>query len=351
MGVGHHALDITKLVKIKKVACAETQQRLIDSFVPTHSDEVVGTLGSPDAVTFARQCLQTYEPGKRCMAICGSSGLGKTVLGRLLLQEHGYTDCLEIDLVNMQLMQPVGTDKTVICRLIRDCDGYSDDKPLLLDGAESPAWVETSGISALSRKRSAPTIVVCDETRKARSRTCLNVVLRRPRVALLAERLHARFPQLSLEVLTDIVEKARCDIRHVFQNVESALAGKHRWGGRDEFLDGNESITQLFAEAAQGKLEVVSRLAGIGDSHALVFENYLDAKSKNIHDMARAAEWMSVGDMVENRLYHQQSWSLYDFRLLAGSVAPATCVGRITGEVKASTQRGRMSKKKTFTFC
>jgi hypothetical protein len=248
--------------------------------------------------------------------------------------------------VSMQLPQ-VTVDKTLVCRLVEEVDGYQANRPLLLDGADSPAWTETSGLSALARRRTAPTVVVCDETRKPRSRTCDTVVLRRPSVALLCGHLKTLFPDVPADTLQTIVDRARCDIRHIFANVESFLGGKACWGGRDEFLDGTESITQLFSESADGNVEHACRLAGIGDSHALVHENYLDAKSNDIHRISRAADWMSLGDVIEHSLYVRQAWQLYDFRLFAGSVAPAFCVGPLKSDVRASTQRGHQSRKRS----
>lgn len=346
MGVGHHAQDITKLVTIRKHNSSAPSNSLIDEHQPRCSDQVIGSLGSPGSLALARKCLEEYGPGKRCIAICGAAGLGKTVLARLLLKEHGYTDFLEIDLMSIQLTQGASNDKTLLCRSIQEVDGYSHDVPLLLDGAESPAWTETSGISAMSRKRMAPTLVVCDETRKARSRTCDTVVLRRPTVAVMTSHMLKFFPDMEHKVMSMIVERARCDIRHVFQNLENFQQGINLWGNRDEFLDGTESITMLFAEAQTSDLEHSSRLAGIGDSHALVFENYLDAVNKDMAQIAAAADWMSIGDTVDNRLYHNQAWQLYDFRILAGSVMPACCVGPISGDVKPSTQRGKMSRRR-----
>lgn len=342
----HKARDVTKLVCVKKPSRAEQRPALIDNHVPQTLSQVVGCLGSPTAVSFANGQLSAYVAGKRCIAICGASGLGKTTMARILLRQHGHHDFLEVDLVGMQLPQ-VTPDKTLICRMVEDVEGYRGDRPLLLDGADSPAWTETSGLSALARRRTAPTIVVCDETRKPRSRTCDTVVLRRPTISQLCAHLQNLFEQVPQETLYTIVDKAKCDIRHIFANIESYLTGSTLWGGRDDFLDGTESITQLFSESAQGDIEHACRLAGIGDSHALVHENYLDAKSGDIHKIAGAADWMSLGDVLESRLYSRQAWQLYDFRLFAGSVAPAFCVGPLKSDVRASTQRGHQSRKRS----
>lgn len=350
--MGHKALDITKLLVVKKQVHVERTPSLIDQHVPRSLSEIVGCIGSPTAVNFANQQLAAYVPGKRCIAICGASGLGKTVMGRILLRQHGYSDVLEVDLVNMQLPQ-MSADKTLVCRLVSEVEGYSAKRPLLLDGADSPAWTETSGLSAMARKRQAPTIVVCDETKKPRSRTCDTVVLRRPTVPQLVLHLHKSFPNIDSKAMTGIVEKAKCDIRHILANIESLMSGNAAWGHRDDFMDGTESIMHLFSEASTGDLEHVSRLGGIGDSHALVHENYLDSKSADIdstaaiHSAAAAADWLSIGDMVEHRLYSQQAWQLYDFRLLAGSVAPAFCTGPLKGDVRPSTQRGHQSRRRT----
>ena len=322
---------------------------------PTKVEDVVGCVGNPEVVRSIEKWVASYVPGKRCLAICGPSGVGKTVLGRLMLSSFG--GCTEID---VSTIVHDGAASKDMCHEIQKDTGYMADAPLLLDNVESPAWTETSLISALARQRTAPTIVVCDESRKARSRTCDVITLHRPTVRELARYLAPLVPDISATDLEGIVRRGTCDVRHIETGIADIRRNVPFWSSRDVFMDGDFATSRLFDSSRTSPVSALWQYIGIGDSNALVFENYHacykpdtncrinDERLQRLHmaSCAMASDLMSMGDLIEHRLYRHQAWQLYDFRLFCGALAPAVCVGPIHGAVAPSTQRGKQSRKK-----
>ena len=255
----------------------------------------------------------------------GPSGIGKTVFANLLLRESPFnvqaTDVIEVEHIDVP-----------------------DNVALIIDAVESPAVAETSGITAFARKRSAPTVVVCHQNKKARSRTCETVVLVTPDPKDIADDL-VQMLSIEHDVIREVARRSKGDMRHVFMDLEDLLFRKKLWGERDEFWDGSAALKRLFEVARKGPWEDARAVAGVGDGYALAFENYLNAKT-SMTNTAKAADWMSIGDVVDHILYSKQWWELHEFRIVAGCHAPAICVGPLSGAVKAATQRGHMSGRK-----
>jgi hypothetical protein len=255
----------------------------------------------------------------------GPSGIGKTVFANLLLRESPFevreTDIIEVEHIDVP-----------------------DNVGLIIDAVESPAVAETSGITAFARKRSAPTVVVCHENKKARSRTCETVVLLTPNPDDIADDL-TQMLSIDRDIIREVARRSKGDMRHVFMDLEDLLLRKKLWGERDEFWDGSAALKRLFEIARKGPWDDARAVAGVGDGYALAFENYLSTKA-SMFDTAKAADWMSIGDAVDHILYSKQWWELHEFRIVAGCHAPAICVGPLSCAVKAATQRGRMSGRK-----
>ncbi len=351
---GPRSRDITSLSCVKVVAKPPPDAPTVLP-CPTTVEGVVGCVGNPDVVKATKKWVESYVPGKRCLAICGPSGVGKTVLGRLMLSSFGsYTE------IDVSTIVHDGAASKDMCNEIQKDTGYMADVPLLLDNVESPAWTETSLISALARQRTAPTIVVCDEGRKARSRTCDVITLHRPTVEELARYLAPLVPDICTVDLEGIVRRGTCDVRHIATGIADIRRNVPFWSSRDVFMDGDLATSRLFDSSRTSPIQTLWQYIGIGDSNALVFENYhacykpnvdctsTEKRFQRLHtdSCAAAADLMSMGDLIEHRLYRHQAWQLYDFRLFCGALAPAVCVGPLQGAVQPSTQRGKQSRRK-----
>ena len=317
-----------------------TEEPLLHS--PTDIKNVVGCLDS-DAADVGMRWLDAYTPGKRCLAICGPSGVGKTTFARLLLGTLP-SDTVEIDVGSFVFDVPNCRD--TVCTVISEESGYADDKPLLLDNVESPAWTETSMISSFARNRCGPTVVVCDESRKARSRTCDLLHLRFPRVDVLVAYLCHRLNHIQPDAIADVVHRSACDVRQVQANLKSLRDNGGSWATRDVFMDGDAAARELFARSRTASVVDLWAFSGVGDSTALAFENYLSADDADISAVAKAADHMSLGDAIERVLYRSQAWQLRDFRVFCGALAPAHAVGPLATQIRPSTERGRMSRRR-----
>ena len=298
-------------MKRPKVACPVVNQELwVDKYTPSTIAEIIGHKEP------IQQLTQFLQVGRGGILIVGPPGIGKTTTVHVVARELGYkvaehnaSDTRSVSLLRgMIALGMKRLQKEVV--IMDEVDGLSG-------GGERGGIGE---LADLIRKSNVPIICITNQLPpklKPLQNACQVIKFHRPVKSTIATALLGIAKKEGLTItkaeLEGMCETSGNDIRSILNRLQFDGKVKHVGGEKDAML-------RLDLFSATQRLIGNKRLS-ITDAEDLVYvdygmvplmvqEGYLGASRGSLEDAAAAAEEISFGDLINQRLWRTQDWSL-----------------------------------------
>ena len=298
----------TKMKK-PKVACPKTNQELwVDKYTPSTIADIIG---HKEAI---QQLTQFLQAGRGGILIVGPPGIGKTTTVHVVARELGYkvaehnaSDTRSVSLLRgMIALGMKRLQKEVV--VMDEVDGLSG-------GGERGGIGE---LADLIRKSNVPIICIANQTPpklKPLQNACQTIKFHRPVKSTIATALLGIAKKEGLTItkaeLETMCETSGNDIRSILNRLQ--FDGKAKHGEKDASLRLDLfSATQRLIGNKRISLTEAEDLVYVdyGMVPLMVQEGYLGASRGSLEDAAAAAEEISFGDLINQRLWRTQDWSL-----------------------------------------
>lgn len=350
-------MDMRRFITVKKPPSdAGKTLLLVDRVAPTKSGDVVC-----DDMTLlrARDWIRRFGARdpiiSKMMMLSGPSGTGKSVLAKLILEEHGY----DVFVVTS------GQTKKDIVDVLEDIY-RSDAKAIIFDDVDIIQDVVQGimpeimkRVNPLKGRRNvtkkdrdlyasthwfAPIVVTCKRHDYGKimdiAKQCEIIHMARPskaRIAAFLRSIAAKDPALRLATkdvdIDAIVDASKRDVRQAIVALDMASRGGSQLpGAKDEDIDAIHAVNILMKSSRTGPgCKVALRLAQMDLSviPLMVHENYLDVCQIHHDGLRRAAtaiDDISNGDVAENMMYATGNFDMYDVCSVFSVVGPSAAV-------------------------
>lgn len=349
---------------------------LCDKYGPASSAEM---LGSQQAIGEIREWLAKYRSARTsatsCLLLSAQTGVGSTTAARLCLREEGFV-VLETNASNTR----TGKEMKQQLSLLKSCTHTVMDwrpKALFVDEVDALFQNDSSGgdelikyltVTRTSDRWVAPIICTCHQHKHGKimslAKRAVVVELKAiPDVQLRA--LAARVQQgegasLGQAAVDRLIKSARGDARQVLMQMEMGISSGSMisQSATDIHLDVTTAVDKLLQARATCDVHRALELFNTDVSIVplMVQENYLDScqlKKCSMATVAAIAESVSMSGVVEERMYGQQAWELYDIYGVFSTVMPcAKACHRGTRKLRFGTLWSKISngftKKKSI---
>jgi len=354
-------MDVRRFITVKKPP-PPASDRLLDRVAPKKSGDVVC-----DDMTLlrARDWIRRFKARdptiSKMMMLSGASGIGKSVLARLILEEHGY---------DVFVVTSAQTKKDIVDVLedVYRSDAKAiifDDVDIIQDVVQGIVPEIMKRVNPLKGRRSvtkkdretyasthwfAPIVVTCKRHDYGKivdvAKQCEVIHMVKPpktRIAAFLRRI-VETERLGKHIDVDaIVDAARRDVRQAVVALDMAARGSKTSqqqplsGGKDEDIDAIHAVNILMKSSRTGPgVKVALRLAQMDLSviPLMIHENYLDACQLHHHEgpdeglrrAAKAIDDISNGDVAENMMYATGQFDMYDVCSVFSVVGPSAAV-------------------------
>jgi replication factor C subunit 1 len=292
------------------MACpAMTNQELwVDKYTPSTIADIIG---HKEAI---QQLTQFLQAGRGGILIVGPPGIGKTTTVHVVARELGYkvaehnaSDTRSVSLLRgMIALGMKRLQKEVV--VMDEVDGLSG-------GGERGGIGE---LADLIRKSNVPIICIANQTPpklKPLQNACQTIKFHRPVKSTIATALLGIAKKEGLTItkaeLETMCETSGNDIRSILNRLQ--FDGKAKHGEKDASLRLDLfSATQRLIGNKRISLTEAEDLVYVdyGMVPLMVQEGYLGASRGSLEDAVMAAEEISFGDLMNQRLWRTQDWSL-----------------------------------------
>lgn len=336
-------MDIYKFVTVKKAE--ERKTTLLDRSRPTRSADVLCADDiSRDRVREYVRRFRARDPDVRKMLLIGGpSGVGKSLLATLVLEEAGY---------RVRVATSASTKKEIVDLLEQTTAAVLfDDLEAIMDAVPGVANDLTTHANPLKGQRRAtkkdkeacaaehwPALVIatCKHPDYGKivdvAKRCEVVRMPRPSRSALIAYLKRISPVPNGIDFEKIVDVSRRDVRQAIIALERGGA----FSAKDEDVDAIGAVAAMMMMRGGKTPPSVSTTLRAAQMDAgvvppMIFENYLDVAAlrgpvEDVEAAAIAADSMSVADGVENAMYANGRFDLTDVYLTHAAVAPAMAV-------------------------
>lgn len=315
--------------------------------------------------------------------LSGPPGIGKTTTVYVVTKELGY-DLLEFnasDTRSKKLLKDHVTDllsNTTVKGYFTDDKAEKSTKKhiLLMDEVDGMAGNEDRGgvqeLIALIKSTDIPIVCVCNDRNNPKMRTLSNYTFdlrfAKPRMEQI------KGPMMSLcykegikvnsEELSQLIESTNQDIRQVINHL--ALLGANidsndesqtnkKAINKDMKLGPWDVVRKVFTESEHKTMNIHDKSALFFHDYSIsplfVQENYLSVvpkapKSELLDRVAKSAESLCIGDIIEKSIRSNGSWSLLPTQAMFSSVIPGSLMsGYMSGAINFPGWLGRNSKR------
>ena len=336
-------MNIYEFVTVKKAE--ERKTTLLDRSRPTRSADVLCADDTArDRVREYVRRFRARDPDVRKMLLIGGpSGVGKSLLATLVLEEAGY---------RVRVATSASTKKDIADLLEQTTAAVLfDDLEAIMDAIPGVGNDLTTHANPLKGQRRAtkkdkevcaaehwPALVIatCKHPDYGKivdvAKRCEVVRMPRPPRSALIAYLKRIAPVAGGVDLGKIVDVSRRDVRQAIIALERGGA----FSAKDEDVDAIGAVAAMMMMRGGKTPPSVSTTLRAAQMDAgvvppMIFENYLDVAAlrgpvEDVEAAAIAADSMSVADGVENAMYANGRFDLTDVYLTHAAVAPAMAV-------------------------
>lgn len=307
---------------------------ITEKYVPQNLADVL-------AVDMSLACVnhffRTFRQGthSKSLLISGPSGIGKTLIARLAAREHAYDPVIEIPCSVVKT--PKDLEESMRC--------MTSSGALIVDDLDAVESKVLQDIRDYSKKNPrVPVVYICSKHTYGKPmdlcKTSEVVAMRRPprnKVIQWASRIVSleHFPK-TFDV-SQVIDHCKGDMRQILLTLEmnrpsaSLDSQKTLILQKDPCLDATNAVELMMMQRSQDvSVNLAFRLVHLDPSNVMtmISENYLDILGDDIDTASRSADSISLADTMEESMYQNQCWELYDSWIFAGAVYPGLACRR-----------------------
>jgi replication factor C subunit 1 len=315
---------VRKAPKVAEEKHYEAKEMFVDKYSPKSITDVIGHKEQINQITTWLQSWDNGYPETRGIIVTGPPGIGKTTTIHLIAESLGYKvkEYNASDTRSVSMLR--GLIALGIRRLVKEIIVMDE-----IDGLSERGGV--GEIASIIKKTCTPIICIANEKPpKLRPiiNACLDVKFNRPVKSTIATALlkvakaekivmarHSLAPREITKVdLEGLCERSGNDIRSILNSLE--------FYGTDtvESTNSKDSNLRLDLFSATQRL-IGNKRASLDEAANLVFvdynmvplmvqEAYIASSRGSLEDACKAAEFISVGDVMDRRIHQKQDWSL-----------------------------------------
>ena len=286
----------------------------VDKYAPKSVTDIIGHKEQINQIASWLQSWDNGYPETRGVIITGPPGIGKTTTVHLIAKSLGYKvkEYNASDTRSVSVLR--GMMALGIRRLVKEIIVMDE-----VDGLSERGGV--GEIASIIKKTSTPIICIANEKPpKLRPiiNACIDVRFSRPVKSTIATALLKVAKAEKIEVtkldLETLCEKNGNDIRSILNNLE--------FYGNDTLESKNDKDSNLRLDLFSATQKLIgNKKASLDEAANLVFvdynmvplmiqEAYINSSRGSLEDACKAAEFISVGDVIDRRIHRTHDWNL-----------------------------------------
>jgi replication factor C subunit 1 len=292
----------------------EAKEMFVDKYSPKSITDIIGHKEQINQITNWLQNWSNGYPETRGILVTGPPGIGKTTTVHLIAESLGYkvTEYNASDTRSVSVLR--GMMALGIKRLIKEVIVMDE-----VDGLSERGGV--GEIASIIKKTTTPIICISNEKPpKLRPiiNACIDIRFNRPIKSTIATALLKVAKAEKIEInkleLETLCEKSGNDIRSILNSLE--------FYGSDTIDSTNSKDANLRLDLFSATQKLIgNKKASLDEAANLVFvdynmvplmiqEAYINSSRNSLEDAVKAAEFISMGDIIDRRIHQKQDWSL-----------------------------------------
>ncbi|XP_046972816.1 replication factor C subunit 1 [Vanessa cardui] len=313
--------------------------------------------------------------------LSGPPGVGKTTTVSLVCKELGYdvvefnaSDTRSKNLIKEQISELLtSTSLSGYAKGNAGKGAVSKKHVLVMDEVDGMAGNEDRGglqeLISLIKSTSVPIVCMCNDRNSEKMRTlvnyCYDLRFCHPRAdQIKAAMMSVCFREglkLPGDALTQLIASARQDVRQTLHRLAllacapAPAAPAHPAAATDVRIGPWEAIRKVFSAEEHKTMSIHDKSDLFFSDYSIaplfVQENYLNVhphcpKHEILERISKAADSISIGDMVEAKIRGQQAWSLLPLQAMYSSVIPGSVLeGNLSSQIQFPSWLGKNSRK------